>query len=169
LTFCDDRYSYLGNESDRMIGSCSEGARKSFSRLGAVLILSVLGGCGGGTADGFDRQSVSGEVVFAGKPLPHGYIQFQPTSENGVAAGGSITDGKFSIPKPEGPVAGDYKVLISSSEAATGDAGGDLPAPGAPTKPKPEPIPAKYNSASTLTQKIESGGENKFTFTLDAK
>ncbi|MBY0395501.1 MAG: hypothetical protein K2X91_03390, partial [Thermoleophilia bacterium] len=76
-----------------------------------ALLIAIAAGCS--TGDGLPRQSVSGTVTFAGKPLETGQIQFQPATEKeGIAAGAIVTAGSFEIPRLEGPVPGKYRVMI---------------------------------------------------------
>ena len=135
--------------------------------LFSLVLVGLLAGCGG-EGDELPRQAVSGTVTLDDAPLAHGFIQFQPASAEGVAAGGNVTDGKYSIDRAQGPIAGDYKVLISSTPATEAEAG-EPPPPGAPTPPPTDPIPAKYNSKTTLTAKVEAGKPNTFDFPLKSK
>lgn len=142
-------------------------------RQGLFMFLSVvgfaaLGGCGG-SGDELPRVAVSGSVTLDDKPLPNGYVQFQPTGPDGVAAGGTITDGKYTIAREQGPVAGDYKVLISSAAPSEAASDEPPPPPGAPTPPPKEPIPAKYNAKTELTAKVEAGKANTFDFPMSSK
>jgi hypothetical protein len=132
-------------------------------------------GCGGG-GDDLPRQPISGKVTLAGQPLAQGRIQFEPASpEAKVPVGGEIKDGAFSIPRDQGPTPGDYKVMITSSGVVAPAAGpppGAEPPKGSKTQmpkigPLPELIPKKYNSATTLTAKVESGKANSFDFPLE--
>jgi hypothetical protein len=122
-------------------------------------------GCGE-QGDGLPRQPVSGEVVFEGKPLALGTIQFLPTSDKQPTMGlAGIKEGKYSIPRARGLVSGQYKVVISSS---TGAAEGQE-AHGMPGKPGPPPkdiIPHKYNVASSLTVEVNEGQSNPLNFAL---
>jgi hypothetical protein len=127
-----------------------------------------LGGCNGGQGDDLPREAVSGTVSLDDRPLARGFIQFQPVGGEGVAAGGDVTDGKYAIGRLQGPTPGEYKVLISST-SASGSSSADLPAPGESTPPPPDPIPAKYNTASTLTAKVEAGKEHTFDFPMKSK
>jgi hypothetical protein len=127
----------------------------------------AVAGCGGDVTDTLPRQEISGGVTLGGKPLARGVIQFQPASQ-GVAAGGEIKDGKFAIARAGGPVPGDYKVIISSAGAAEKTTE-PLGPPGASTPPPVEPIPARYNTASKLTARVEAGKVNSFDFPLDLK
>jgi hypothetical protein len=108
-------------------------------------------------------------VSLGDRPLAHGFIQFQPAGGDGVAAGGNVTDGKYAIERPQGPTPGEYKVIISSTSASESSSAADLPAPGESTPPPPDPIPAKYNTASTLTAKVEAGKEHTFDFPMKSK
>ncbi|WP_435011603.1 hypothetical protein P12x_002919 [Tundrisphaera lichenicola] len=128
---------------------------------------SILSGCGGET-DELPRQALSGTVKFKGEPLKSGMIQFQPSSPGSVTAGGAgIVDGEYSISKAEGLVPGAYKVSITSAPAVAGGAVGGMPDDPAP--PPKEPIPKKYNSASTLNAEVKAEGPNTFDFELQAK
>lgn len=138
-------------------------------RLASGVLLIALAGCGGDQGDARPHQAVSGTVTLDDKPLAHGFIEFQPTSEEGVAAGGTVTEGKFAIEQAKGPTPGAYKVLISSSAAPEAASDAPPPPPGAPTTPPADPIPAKYNSASQLTAKVEASQANTFDFPLKSK
>src|SRR5688500_7472783 len=90
---------------------------RKLARLSGVVMFALLGGCGGGESDDRPRQAISGAVSLDDRPLAHGFIQFQPMSEQGVAAGGNVTDGKYAIDRDQGPVPGEYKVIISTAQA----------------------------------------------------
>ncbi len=122
----------------------------------------ALGGCGG-AADSLPRQAVSGAVTLDGRPLARGSIQFQPASQNGVAAGAEIKDGKYAIPRDQGPIPGEYKVIISSASATAPTPTGP---PGQSPPPPPDLIPARYNAESTLTATVEADKPNTFDFPL---
>lgn len=83
--------------------------RTRFSGIaGAVaLLFGVIAGCGG---DSFDRVALSGTVTCEGMASVNGGILATPaqvgTSAPNVSA--PITDGKFSFPAAQGPVAGSY-------------------------------------------------------------
>jgi hypothetical protein len=95
-----------------------------------------------------------------------GVIQFRPASaQEPVPAGAKIEDGMFSIPRNEGPTPGNYRVFINSSGpkkslTAAETSGEKLPGV------LPDLIPAKYNSNSTLTAKVEADKPNTFEFAL---
>jgi hypothetical protein len=127
-------------------------------------------GCAGATDD-LPRLAVSGTVTLGGEPLTQGRIQFEPASaEAKIPAGGEITDGRFAIPRDQGPTPGDYRIMITSSVAKKleGDnSPGAEPAKGAVKKKAPaiELIPKEYNSQTTLKEKVEAG-KTTFEFTL---
>jgi hypothetical protein len=141
--------------------------RTLFARLvgpSGLALCVAIGGCGGGATDDRPRREVSGTVTLDGQPLARGTIQFQPTSPNeGVAAAGEIKEGKFAIPRDQGPVPGDYIVSISSVGSSAPPPPGP---PGAPTPPPPDAIPARYNAESTLSAKVEADGPNTFEFSM---
>ncbi len=142
----------------------------------------ALAGCGTqADTDDLPRQAVSGTVNFDGRPLDHGRIVFQPASTDArPPAGGDIKDGRFAIPRDQGPTPGEYRVMISSTGPAP--PGTDAP-PGteevrAPAPPRgasravrspraaPELIPQEYNAKTKLTAKVEAGKPHIFEFTL---
>jgi hypothetical protein len=129
------------------------------------LALSIAcAGCGGG--DELPRQAVSGTVTLDGQPLAQGVIQFRPSSsQEPVPAGAEIKDGTFTIPRDQGPTPGNYRVFINSS----GETKPLTPAETSGEKMPgimPDLIPAKYNSKSTLTAKVEADKTNTFDFPL---
>jgi hypothetical protein len=123
----------------------------------------ALSGCGE-AGDGLPRQGVTGTVTLDGRPLERGIIRLESTS---MMAGGEISGGRFDIPRAQGPIPGDYRVFISSTPPAS--SAEQLAPPGESTSPPPDPIPARYNSASTLSAKVESGGANSFEFALKTR
>jgi hypothetical protein len=132
-----------------------------------VAALVAVAGCGGGgAADDRPRQEVSGTVTLDGRPLASGSIQFQPSSaQEGVVAGALITDGKYSIPRDQGLVPGTYSVSISSVESSSPPPGPPGPS-GPPSQGPQDLVPAKYNTQSTLTIKVEPGNARPFDFAL---
>ncbi len=96
-------------------------------RIGAIGLLScVVAGCGG---DGFDRVSLSGTVTCEGmESINGGILATSAEAETGVApnVGAPITDGKFSFPSGQEPVAGSYifeiSLLVPGAQPAPGEA-----------------------------------------------
>jgi hypothetical protein len=117
-------------------------------------------------ADGLPRKPIRGTVTFDGKPVAKGMIQFQPaTAAESVSAGSLIEDGTYSIDRAAGLVPGTYKVIINSQAAGAAALPKDEH-PGAP-RPRPkEPIPAKYNAATTLTIQVKPDEDKSFDFDL---
>lgn len=138
-------------------------------RLVAVSLLSTLAAAGCSDTyppvDTLPRVAVSGTVTFGGAPLPEGKIELDPASgTQGPPAAAEITDGKFSIDKAQGPVPGKYKVKISSRPVVKIKEG---EAPGGSPKLKPETVPARYNTGTTLETDVPDGGGDTLSFTLD--
>jgi hypothetical protein len=140
-------------------------------RPAAVILLSLsalaIGGCSTDTSapvDALPRVAVAGTVTLDGSPLPQGMIQLNPApGTKSPAVAGEISEGKFSIEKSQGPVAGKYKVSISSRAPAKIKEG---EAPGGTPKLKPETVPAKYNTQSTLETEVPAGGSSSLDFPL---
>jgi len=135
-----------------------------------VACLAFLGalagvGCGGGGGDNLPRQAVSGTITLDGAPVSHGFIQFRPVNEGATAeVGGEIKDGKYAIPREQGPVPGGYRVSISSTEGTGAAASGGMPGDAGPGAR--EMIPAKYNVGSTLDREVKAGDANVINFDL---
>jgi len=121
-------------------------------------------GCGG---DPLGRHAVSGTVKVDGAPLPHGNIGFQPTEGQGTAGGGRVTDGRYSVPRDGGLVAGKYRVVINAPMPGTGGKADETTMPGDPPAPPKELLPPDWNSSSKQT--IEVKKEGPFVFDFDVK
>jgi hypothetical protein len=132
----------------------------------------LLAGCGG-VQDTLPREAVSGTVTLDGQPLARGVLQLFPASQKeGTACGALIEDGKFSIARAEGPVPGEYVVMINSSQGGAGGAGGapaGAPGPVASSERPKELIPAEYNAQSKLTAVVKAGTPNTLEFALKSK
>ena len=77
-----------------------------------LLLLFLAGGCGSGSPS----VRVWGTVSYQGQPVDEGQIVYFPTdgTEN-PSTGGVIQDGKYDIPKDDGPYAGGtYRVQITA-------------------------------------------------------
>jgi hypothetical protein len=140
--------------------------RTLFRRGPVPLFLACLVGCGD-SGDTLAREGVSGTVSLDGTPLKEGSIQFLPASaqaSDATMAGGAVREGKYEIPKNQGPTPGKYSVVIISGG---GDSGAALPEmPGVLPKPTKEKIPAKYNLKTTLTAEVKSGQSSPIDFAL---
>ncbi|WP_435009193.1 hypothetical protein P12x_000443 [Tundrisphaera lichenicola] len=146
-------------------------------RHGTTLLLAFLAtplffslsGCDAPTDD-LPRQSVSGSVTLDGKPLASGSITFDPVgpgNANPVAGGAPISNGSYSLGAANGLTPGNYLVSIISGGD---DAPSAAEAPGMPPrKAKKDPIPAKYNTKSTLKVEVKAGDSSSKDFELDSK
>jgi hypothetical protein len=128
-----------------------------------TLILCLTAGCG--SADGLDRQAISGMVTLDGQPLTNGAILFEPaTRRSGTVVGATIRQGTFSITRGDGPVPGSYRVRVYASSG--------IQAP--PSKrqtdrtPRPmvERLPAHYNTHSELGAEVVVRRVNRYRFDL---
>jgi hypothetical protein len=134
----------------------------------AALVFAPIG-CSPPALDSLPREPISGTVNFDGQPLPKGTIQFRPASQaEATGSVGMINEGRFEIPRNEGPVPGKYKVQIDAREdSASTLAPGELPGSfNIPKKKVAGLIPSRYNVRTELTQEVKSGGPNTFTFDL---
>ncbi|MDX2035345.1 MAG: hypothetical protein SFX72_01740 [Isosphaeraceae bacterium] len=130
-----------------------------------IIASAVLAGCGE-PLDELPRRAIDGSVSLNGEPLAKGTIQFVPRSaEAGTQVGAIIENGRYSIAAAQGPVPGMYGVMISGA-SDTVAAGEDDPAK--PPKPAPDPVPARYNSNTTLEAEVKKEGSNTFSFELKA-
>ena len=118
--------------------------------------LPSLVGCGGG-GDMPDLGTVTGVVTLDGQPLSGAQVTFSPESGRPSTAetggDGSYTL-QFTVDEP-GAVVGTHTVRINTAVDGRDD-------------PKTEQVPAKYNSKTELTAKVESG-KNELDFDLMSK
>jgi len=155
--------------------------RRNGCSVGLLALISLVAvGCNDGGTDDLPREPISGTVSYDGKPLANGTIQFQPASQaEGMAAGGMVINGRFDVPRSEGPVPGKYKVQIDSIDETI-----SVPAPDPPPSPdgdafpgelkilapkkmmKKRLIPPRYNSQTELVGEVKAGGPNTYKFDL---
>jgi hypothetical protein len=94
--------------------------RKAVVSLGVALpVVAAILGCGDSSGLA-KRYPVSGTVTYQGKPLERGTISFVPADGKGRAAGGTITEGRYSLTTQDpddGAIPGKYKVGILAKEA----------------------------------------------------
>ena len=126
----------------------------------AALSLVGLAGCG---------RSVQGTVTLDGAPVEEGVIEFTPKQGAGGAGttGGPIVNGKYTLSSAKAPAPGSYRVEVHWRKKT----GRRVPTPGDPDVPMDETVetvPANYNSVSTLTADVTSGG-NTFDFPLKSR
>lgn len=127
-------------------------------RLAGLLPVFFLAlGCGGAPDDKPVVHPVTGSVTLDGMPLPNAIVHFSP--DRGTPSAG-ITDaaGKFELQEKtgmKGAVVANHAVSISTDLDGT-------------RKKENEKVPAKYNTATTLSAVVKEG-ENKFEFPLTSK
>ena len=140
----------------------------AFTLVAFALAAAALG-CGG--ADRPEQVEAWGLVTVDGERLPAGAVTFVPAEGTvGPKASARVVDGEYRLPAAAGPVVGAYRVEIVAEIA-------DGPAPDAELTPAelaalradpptaPEPLPAVYNTASTLRREL-TAGTNRLHFEL---
>jgi hypothetical protein len=130
----------------------------------AGVVVLVLAGCGAGVGEGMG--SVSGVVTMDKQPLKEALVKFVPADGQGRPSHG-ITDenGRYDLfysTNTRGALVGEHKVLISTFRDADMDEDGNaIPA-------TEETVPARFNSKSELSRKVEAGS-NSFDFELTSE
>jgi len=131
--------------------------RRTFLAGAGALAAGVVG-CG---PSGPRKYAVSGTVKFDGQPLEDGHIIFTPEDPSLGPEAGDIVQGEYRLEAHGGM----QKVKVSASKAVPGTEGQGFR--GLPLIE--EYIPAKYNSATTLSAEVTPSGDNRFDFELDAE
>lgn len=139
---------------------------KTVCRVCVVGFLTLgLWGCGGGS-DTPPTGQVSGVVTLDEKPLEHAQLIFQP--ENGrPSVAETDSDGNYELTytgSTSGALLGAHKVVITSAVEAFSDETGA----GKDREARPELLPAKYNTKTTLTAEVKEGS-NQIDFALKSK
>lgn len=136
-------------------------AHSTFWRSAALLaVLGTLAGCGGETApDRPDLGDVSGVVTLDGQPLPDVIVTFNP-EKGRPSMGRTDAEGKYVLHylDEDGAVLGTHTVSITTPQEAPTPLGEEYQ----------DPIPAKYNTQTTLTETVEAG-DNTINFELQSK
>lgn len=80
-----------------------------------LIVVTMLAFCGmvGCSGDKIDRLNISGTVNQAGGPA-NGIVRFVP-KESGPAATAEIKNGKFAFTHENGPIAGEYDVIVETT------------------------------------------------------
>jgi hypothetical protein len=138
-----------------------------------LLITFFAIGCSSG--DALNRQAISGLVNVDGNPLKHGLIRFEPqgtTTGPGVMA--EILDGQFCFSKDIGPIPGTHRVEVEATQfhgfAIDNEAAYTAVVMQTGRSPLGRnPIPAAYNSNSTLTVFVQDSNDQTFPFDLRSK
>jgi len=132
--------------------------------LTLLLLGAALAGC---STDSEGRQAVSGTVRLDGAPVKSGSVNFTPTEGQATAGGAVISDGKYSIPRDNGLLAGKYRVAVSVPDLASERAAPAMPGEAPP--PVKELVPPDWNTASKQIVEVKKGGANSFPFEISSK
>ncbi len=122
-----------------------------------ICSLSVITGCGYS-----DLGAVTGKVTLDGVPVEGATLEFQP-DEEGASPSIGITDaaGEYTLKYTRdsyGAKVGTHKVRITLPTTSMDENGVETIVP--------QPIPARYNSATTLVSEVKPGS-NTFDFELE--
>ena len=102
--------------------------------LVAMLTFCLMCGCGD-SQDGPQRFQVSGNVSYDGKPVPKGFITFEPDSKagnKGPGGGASIVNGRYKTDSDRGVVGGPHLVRIVGYDGVAASVEGERLADGKP-------------------------------------
>ena len=131
---------------------------KRAMRLPRLILLLAVGalsaGCG---PSGPPTYPVTGTVTWKKAPLPDGHIIFYAEDNQTRPAAEKIKDGKFEFRA----TAGKKRVEILANREKPGQTNVVMG-----MREKEQYIPAKYNSATTLSVEVKSDGTNHFEFPL---
>jgi hypothetical protein len=125
--------------------------------VGACLLM----GCGG-RGDRPKLATVTGTVYLDEKPLPKVWVMFSPTSGR-TSVARTNEKGQYDLQyldRVKGANIGSHKVMIMTYHE---DEIEEMK--GASQGPVKEPIPVKYNSATTLSEQVKEG-KNVIDFRL---
>ncbi len=155
--------------------SCFLIARRDWMALlvGASMLLFLNFGCG--DYSGPERVAVSGIVQLDGLPMSGGLIRFVPKNERaGPGAMTRIIDGEFAFTAADGPIPGDHRVEIESTDHQGFDIDDEaaFAAQMQKTGRSPlgkNPVPAIYNTASTLTATVSNSQQSEIRFDLKSR
>jgi len=129
----------------------------SFRLISAVALLGVLAGCGSSPDDyeGPRRFAVTGKVTLDGAPVDGGTIAFVPQDEKSRPCGAPIVAGQYTIPEPQGPNEGHYRVEVRWLKP-TGKQHKDSTDTGEMVDEVAQVVPPRYNDQSTLTAAVSA-------------
>lgn len=126
----------------------------------SFLVVAAVG-CGGKPSDQPDLGTVSGIVTLDGNPLADVVVTFDPKGGGRASVGKTDAAGRYELTfsaGARGAVIGTHSVSITTPSEAPSPTGGAAK----------DPIPAKYNRATTLTHEVQAGS-NTINFDLTTK
>jgi hypothetical protein len=127
-----------------------------------IVAVCLLAWAGCGRSD--VRLPVEGTVTLDETPLAEGSIAFRPLpGTSSPTAGGTITNGQFSLRPDQGPREGKFRVEITSPHKAGQEMDARIHAM---IDVYEETIPTRYNQNSELTADVTTKGPNRFVFAL---
>jgi hypothetical protein len=137
-----------------------------FGLFGVLLSLVLVGGC----SDGPDLAPVTGKVTLDGKPIPFGYVIFQP--EKGQLSQGEIKDGQFTMSTrapDDGATIGSHVVSVLCFEGHSPQARAAHPAGQMSLGRCLVPLDYTRSGSSGLTVEVPPEGKTDVTFELSSK
>jgi len=132
-------------------------------------LLTILVATLGCNSEPFERGSATGQVTLSGQPIPKGTIIFIPQGDKpGASATTDIVDGKYELPKGQGPSVGTHRVEILATCVVGKEEAGMPHPPGTLVDVIEQYVPVQYNHQSQLKVEIKAG-VNQHDFPLEAE
>lgn len=138
---------------------------------GLYTLCLIIGLAGCGSSEPYTLAEVSGTITMDGEPLPNVSVTFQPIAEEGKANvgpgsyGRTDEEGRFTLmtvtDDTSGAVVGSHSVSVTTpadNESGDSDVGNVI-----------DPIPARYNAATELTQDVPAGGTESLKIELTSE
>ncbi|MDR1268757.1 MAG: hypothetical protein LBK82_04470 [Planctomycetaceae bacterium] len=112
-------------------------------------------------------MKIEGEVTLGGNPVNNGNIEFEPVGnqKERTHSGSAISNGRYSMPAPQGLVAGEYRVRISVMEEVPGSRV-DNPDPMLSKVEYRDIAPPEFGSQTIQKITVETDKVNKFDFKM---
>lgn len=128
----------------------------SLRRYGCLLLMigaGLFAGCG--STDRPELGSVTGTVTMDGQPLPNVWVMFNPTTGGRTSIARTNEQGEYKMMYLEGTpgvnIGSHQVVIVTYNEDEVEEMRANT---GSPVK---DPIPAKYNTQTTLTAEVTDG------------
>lgn len=128
-----------------------------------IAAMLLLAGCGS------DRIPIRGDVTCDGDPVLRGTIAFEPVDGKGVATGGKIIDGKYTLVGDAALQPGQKMVRIVATRKTGRRIQAQFAPPGTLTDEIERYIPDIYNTRSTLTCEVSRDGSHQIDFALKSR